>query len=103
MRPALLLLAFACCVLPATRAGAESAECRRITRQIAHFETVADRAEDRGDEAWERATEDHIARLAARRAEICPEYAEESGLAAMGRLLRSAGKAAAKYLTFGAL
>jgi hypothetical protein len=84
--------------------------CRRLTRQIDHFEDVAQMAEDRDDDLWEASTRDHISRLEIQRAKRCPEYAEElkaRGRAKklayeMGRAVKSAGKVFLQYLTFGA-
>lgn len=85
-------------------------DCRRITRQIAHFEgTVLEMARERNDELWQQATSDHISRLKNRRADRCPEYAEERRILArakkqadqMKRLMVAAAKGAAKYFSGG--
>jgi hypothetical protein len=85
-------------------------DCRRMTKQINHFEgTVLKMAEDRGNEPWARSTSDHIDRLKNRRADRCPEYAEQRKILArakkqadqMKKLMVSAAKGAAKYFSGG--
>ncbi len=91
-------------------AARNTGQCRRITRQIAHFEDVGRLAEDRGDQLWEDATRRHIGRLVVRRAGLCPEYAAQlrsrSRAARLARqtkeLLKTAAKVAARIFTFGA-
>ena len=85
-------------------------DCRRMTKQIAHFEgTVLKMAKDRGDQAWQRSTSDHVDRLKNRRADRCPEYAEQRKVLArakkqaddMKKLMVAAAKGAAKYFSGG--
>ena len=85
-------------------------DCRRMTKQIAHFEGhVLELARDRNDALWEQSTSDHIDRLKNRRADRCPEYAEERRLLArakkqaeqMKKLMVTAAKGAAKYFSGG--
>jgi hypothetical protein len=91
-------------------AARNTGECRRITRQIAHFEDVGRLAEERGDQLWEDATRGHIGRLELRRAGMCPEYAEQlrsrSRAARVARqtkeLFKMAAKVAVRFFTFGA-
>jgi hypothetical protein len=84
--------------------------CNRLTHQIDHFEgNVLKMARERDDEAWEKSTENHVQRLKARRANLCPKYAEEEELLArakaqaeaMQKLLVAAAKGAAKYFSGG--
>ncbi|MCS5637805.1 MAG: hypothetical protein NZ990_14895 [Myxococcota bacterium] len=84
--------------------------CNRLTHQIDHFEgSILKMARERDDEAWEKSTEDHVQRLKARRANMCPKYAEEEKILArakaqaeaMQKLLVSAAKGAAKYFSGG--
>ena len=92
------------------QAGEPRGDCRRITRQIEHFEGVAAMAEERDNELWEAETRRHIGRLELKRAGKCPRYAEE--LRERNRMVRvakatqeffkMAGKAAIRYFTFGA-
>jgi len=62
-------------------------ECRRMTKQINHYENVVlKRAQDRGDKMWEESMYAHLDRLKNRRADRCPEYREQRKvLAAMAR------------------
>ena len=85
-------------------------DCRRMTKQIAHYEgTVLKMAKDRGNKAWEQSTSDHVDRLKNRRADRCPEYAEQRKLLArakkqaddMKKLMAAAAKGAAKYFSGG--
>lgn len=84
--------------------------CNRLTHQIDHFEgSILKMARERDDEAWEKSTEDHVQHLKARRANMCPKYAEEEKILArakaqaeaMQKLLVSAAKGAAKYFSGG--
>ncbi len=90
---------------PAAAVPSNKAECRRITRQVAHFVNVAEMADSRGDELWLSHTLAHIDRLKQRRVRLCPEYEEPNWAEIYARqfaeLAKKAGKAALKYLTFG--
>jgi myo-inositol-1-phosphate synthase len=102
MRTALALTLCAAALLPGA-ALAGTVECQRLTRSIDHYEEMLARARELDNEMWEERTEDHVEVLKARRAESCPEYSPEAqATRAMGDLLRTAGKAALKYFTFGA-
>ncbi len=102
---AVLCLLFVLAAGPAA-AVSNKAECRRLTRQIDHFEDVAQMAADRRDELWLNGTLEHIDRLAGRRVELCPEYAEPDYAAIYAKwfadLVKKAGKAFLSYMTFGA-
>jgi hypothetical protein len=85
-------------------------DCRRMTKQIAHYEgTVLKMAKDRGNQSWAQSTSDHVNRLKNRRADRCPEYAEQRKVLArakkqaddMKKLMVSAAKGAAKYFSGG--
>jgi len=81
-------------------------DCRRLTRQIAHYAGVADMARERGDELWEEHTLAHIGRLTERRAKLCPQYAQKpkgEELRKMLAMLRDAAKIAARLYTWGLL
>lgn len=85
-------------------ASAGVAECRRLERQIEHFEGMVDRARELDNEMWEERTQQHVDRLKERAKARCPEYADDDSAArAFANLLRLAGKAALTYFTFGAL
>lgn len=92
--------------------GRYRGQCRRLTKQIRHYQkTILPLAIDRGDVAWERATNAHIKRLWNQRADLCPEYGRERAriLRALDRIrafnaaIARAGRAAARYFTGGAV
>jgi len=90
-------------------AGEEYRECRRITRQISHYEDVVDLARERDNELWEKATIDHMQRLADRRRRLCPEMVAETEKSQARKImddsaefLKAAGKIALQVFTFGA-
>lgn len=77
------------------------AQCRRIAKQIAHFETVKDTAEDRDNVLWANATQRHIDRLEGQWWTKCDD-GEDEFAKAFSRALRTAARVAVKYFTFGA-
>lgn len=91
---------------PALAVPSNKAECRRITRQVAHFVNVAEMADSRGDHLWLQHTLSHIDRLKERRVRLCPEWEEPNWAEIYARefakLLKKAGRVALTYLTFGA-
>ena len=109
IKPGLCALVALVLLVPlAASAGRNTGECRRMTKQIAHFEDVADLADARNDDLWENSTRSHIARLAERRERLCPDqygpdrnFAAKSAAVTMA-FLKAAGKAALKFFTFGA-
>lgn len=85
-------------------------DCRRMTKQIDHYENVVlAMAKQRGNKSWEASMEAHLSILKNRRADRCPEYAQQRRLlvrareqaAQMRRMVSMAGRAAAKYFTGG--
>ena len=81
-----------------------------MTKQIDHYENVVlAMAKQRGDKTWEASMEAHLSILKNRRADRCPEYAQQRRLlvrareqaAQMRRMISMAGRAAAKYFTGG--
>jgi hypothetical protein len=85
-------------------------QCRQLTKQINHFEgTIIPLAIARGNRKWERATNDQVARLWNRRADLCPEYGAERTLIARTRdqirkfnkMMALAGRAALAFFTGG--
>lgn len=90
---------------PAFAVPANNAQCRRMTRQIEHFEDVAAMAAERGDELWFDGTVDHIKQLAVRRVTLCPEYAEPNYAAIYAQwakwMLRRGFEVFMAYTTFG--
>jgi hypothetical protein len=80
-------------------------ECHRLNSQIARYEGDVELAQERGNELWENATKQQIARLSDQRVSRCPQYADDGGAAAWRRFSQMLGKAAklaAKYFTLGA-
>ena len=88
---------------PAAGKGGYRGECRRITKQIAHYARVVDRARERKSELWEEHTLQHIGRLSERRVRLCPEYAKKSYGKELVALLRLAAKVAVTVFTMGLL
>ena len=90
---------------PALARPSNRSECRRITRQIDHFQGVATMAAQRGNEAWFNGTVDHIRRLGERRVRLCPEYQEPNYKAIYAQwtkaLIKRAAQAFISYSTFG--
>jgi len=85
-------------------------QCKRLTRQIDHYEgTILPMAIQRGNRAWEQATNQQIERLWHRRADLCPAYgAERSFLRRMkerqrrfNQTLAAAARAAATWFSGG--
>ncbi len=66
-------------------------------------------AQERDNALWEKSTQQHVERLKSRRADNCPQYAEERRLLArakaqaeqMQKLVTAAAKGAAKYFSGG--
>lgn len=95
----------------ASESGRYRGECRRLTKQIMHFEeTVLPMAIARGNRGWEQATNDQVERLWNRRADLCPEYGAERTLLQkaadrtrrFNKFMASAGRAALAFFTGGA-
>ena len=77
-------------------------ECKRITRQIAHYAEVADMAKERGNERWHEGTLDQIGRLSERRSQLCPTlYAQKPIGQELAKILKGAAKIAMKLFTMG--
>jgi len=88
--------------VPPSMVGRHNGECKRITRQIAHYADVADMAKDRGNELWYEGTVDQIGRLTERRAQLCPTlYAQKPIGQELAKILKGAAKIAAKLFTMG--
>lgn len=104
------IVAVAAILLPASVAVAGPAECERLARQIAHYEGMAERAEELGNPMWEDRTRDHIEVLEERAAAACPEYAADRRARAaaaeaarqFAQMMKFAGKAALTFFTMGA-
>jgi hypothetical protein len=80
-------------------------ECKRMTRQIARYERDAKWADQRGNALWEDASKDRAKQLAARRADLCPQYRKPNPIAQAASkaadLVAAAAKAAAPYFIPG--
>ena len=88
--------------VPPSMVGKHNGECKRITRQIAHYADVADMAKERGNDNWYEGTVDQIGRLSERRAQLCPTmYAEKPIGQELAKILKGAAKIAMKLWTMG--
>ena len=85
-------------------------QCRRLTKQIDHYEgTILPMAVARGNRGWERATTEQVERLWHRRADLCPAYGAQRTLLAraadrirkINQMIALAGRAALTYFTGG--
>ena len=102
-------------ILPAAQADVQAGvqqptlphgDCKRLTRQIAHYADVVDMARERDDQMWEDHTLAYIGRLSERRAKLCPQYAEAPAgekLVQMLRMLKTAAKIARMLFTWGVI
>ncbi len=94
-------------LLPAA-ASAGPAECARTARQIAHFETMVEKAEAGGKADWAESTQAHIDKIRASAVARCPELAHDAKAQAkaqyeaMMALMKIGAKAARMYFTGGA-
>jgi len=82
------------------------AECARLHKQIAHFENMVERAEERGNQLWIDGMQAQVDRLREEQKQICPDDAEDAAakkaFLAFLQMLKVAGQAALTYFTFGA-
>lgn len=116
MRILVVILIFVLVWAPASvfaepvRSKGNRGDCRRMTKQIDHYEhVVLAMAKQRGNKAWQASMEAHLSELKNRRADRCPEWNEQRKLLVrarnqarqMQKLIAMAGKAAAKYFTGG--
>lgn len=104
MRVVLIAIIVTLIALPASaKREPRRRECHRLTSQIARYEGDVERARERGNELWERATLQQIERLSERRESRCPQYVKDNGAALrkMGRFLGTAAALAAQYFTMG--
>jgi hypothetical protein len=87
-------------------AEANTAQCKRLTRQIHQYKGVAEMAAQRGDKLWLEGTLAHVQRLSDRRIKMCPQFDQPSIAERMSlwmkQVAHTAGKAFLRYLTFGA-
>ncbi len=88
--------------VPPSMVGRHNGECKRITRQIAHYAEVADMAKDRGNDNWYAGTVDQIGRLSERRSQLCPtQYVDKPIGEELKKILKGAAKIAMKLFTMG--
>lgn len=87
-------------------------QCRRLTKQIDYYnEQILPIAIERGNLAWEDATNDQIKRLWNKRADLCPKYGKDRArlqraldkIREFNKVIARAGRAAAQYFSGGAL
>ena len=76
-------------------------ECKRLSRQIARYERDGRMADQRDDALWEDASEQRVAQLTERRADLCPQYRKRNPLAQAADFIAAAAKAAAPYFIPG--
>jgi len=75
------------------------AECKRIAKQIIHFENVKAMAQERDDASWEVATQQHIAQLEGRWNDRCNDGVDQWQVA-FNQLLKTAAEVAIRYFTW---
>ena len=86
--------------MTADRNGAvHVAECRRIAKQIIHFENVKAMAQERSNAGWEAATQQHIAQLEGRWNDRCYDGVDQWQVA-FNNLLKTAAEVAIRYFTW---
>jgi hypothetical protein len=82
---------------------AHPAECSRLARQIDHYEGMAERARQMGNDMWRGRTQNHVDMLRGIQAARCPDDVPVDTTAeAFKHLITLAAKAALTYFTFGA-
>jgi hypothetical protein len=90
--------------VPPSMVGKHNGECKRLTRQIAHYAEVADMAKERGNDNWHEGTIDQIGRLSERRSRLCPTlYAQKPIGQELAKILKGAAKIAMKLFTMGVI
>ena len=89
----------------ALAANPHANECRRMNRQISHYDDVVKLARGRQNQLWENATKAQINRLEGRVVRLCPEMVQEAKAKKEMReflaLMKTAAKAARSYFTGG--
>jgi hypothetical protein len=75
------------------------AECKRIAKQIIHFEDVKAMAEQRNDVLWTAGTQAHITHLEGQWNERCYDGVDPWQVA-FNKLLKVAAEAAIRYFTW---
>jgi hypothetical protein len=95
-------------LLPATASALNPGECARLMRQIYHFRTMEQRADDLGNELYADRMLMQTDLLRDRFDERCPGFSEDDRLvrqaiADFARAMRIGAEAAAKYFSMGAM
>jgi hypothetical protein len=95
-------------LLPASASALNPGECARLMRQIYHFRTMEQRADDLGNELYANRMLMQTDLLRARFDERCPGFSEDDRLvrqaiADFARAMRIGAQAAAKYFSMGAM
>ena len=75
------------------------AECKRIAKQIIHFEDVKAMAEQRNDALWTAGTQAHISQLEGQWNEHCYDGVDPWQVA-FNKLVKVAAEAAIRYFTW---
>lgn len=108
MRIKLTALVALALLWPAAAVAVDPADCARLIRQHQHYEGMADRAAQLGNEQWEAGMRQHVAVIEAQLDNRCPEYTAEKkavkkAIADFVEFLKIAGKAALTFFTMGAM
>ena len=102
MRPILAALLALAVLAPAAASAGPMQECRFLSQRIDFFGARLQRARDLNNEIWEVRLENHLGRMVARRAQICPGYGPGAqAQAAFMELLKLGGQAALTFFTMG--
>jgi len=95
-------------MLPATASALNPGECSRLMRQIYHYRTLEERADQLGNEIYAERMLMQTDMLRERFDERCPGFSEDDRLvrqaiADFARVMRIGAQAAAKYFSMGAM
>ena len=95
-------------LLPAAASALNPGECSRLMRQIYHFRTLQQRADDLGNEVYAGRMLMQTDLLRERFDDRCPGFSEDDRLvrqaiADFARVMRIGAQAAAKYFSMGAM
>lgn len=106
MKWALIPVTWILLLLPSV-ALADPPDCARLLRQINHYESMVERAEDLGNELWADRTQGHVDLLEDRLASRCPNYTDRDERQEIARqtmrLMKVAADAAVTFFTMGAM
>jgi len=95
-------------LLPTAASALNPGECSRLMRQIYHFRTLEQRAEDLGNDVYAVRMLAQTDMLRERFDQRCPGFSEDDRLvrqaiADLARAMRIGAEAAAKYFSMGAM